>query len=248
MSLPPQGFQSGVDTGLAYKGTVTAVPGANQFTISSMIGMGVGKFDGATNPYSAFVFRKGTGTGGAPQGEIQVVTSFDNNTGNFTTAGFTVDVAVDDEVILLHPSLADILSGSSGGILGIVTAIQTQTNKLAGVATVSNAVVGNWQTAETDLVTIGANGTSNKLHLLIVDIANLVGNITIRLYHRVNGVERCIYPIPNTTTFAVATDQPGIAVINASLAITEALRVTVQSDNAADNGQSVAYEYKLESM
>jgi hypothetical protein len=129
-----------------------------------------------------------------------------------------------------------------------IALIKTQTDKLAGQATVANAVVANWQAAETNLVTIGANGVSNKLHLLIVDISTLVGNISIRVYHRVNGVERRIFPIPANTTFTAAASAPAIPVVDTTMAITEALRITIQSDNAVDNGQSVAYEYKLEAM
>ena len=143
---------------------------------------------------------------------------------------------------------AIITSGGGGGGGSLIEAIKDQTDKLAGQATVSGTNTQNWQAAEQNLVTIGTNGTSYKIHLLLVGIQNLIGNITIRLYHRINGVERCIYPIPAATTFSVALDQPEIPVINSSFVITEALRVTVQSDNGADNGQAVTYEYKLEEM
>ncbi len=36
--------------GLTYYGVVDAVPGANQFTIGALAGLGAGKFAGATNP------------------------------------------------------------------------------------------------------------------------------------------------------------------------------------------------------
>jgi hypothetical protein len=120
--------------------------------------------------------------------------------------------------------------------------------KSSGQATVSGTLSANWQTAEQTLVTIGANGVSNKLHVALVSIANLAGNITIRAYHRINGVERRIFPIPAATTFTAAVSAPGIPVVDTTMAITEALRITVQSDNAADNGLAVDYEYKLEAM
>lgn len=236
----------GADTGLAYFGTVTAVPGANQFTIPSLIGKGLGKFNGVTNPYAAFVFRDFGGAGAAPQGEIQPVTAFVSGAGTVTTVPFTAPIAVGDEVMLINPAIATLLLPVGGG--GLIAAIKAQTDKLAGQATVSNTSTQNWQAAEQTLVTIGANGTSYKIHLLLVGIQNLIGNITIRLYHRINGVERCIYPIPAATTFSVALDQAGIPIINSSFVIAEALRVTVQSDNAADNGQAITYEYKLEAM
>jgi hypothetical protein len=219
----------GIDTGLGYKGTVTAVPAANQFTIPSLIGKGLGKFDGATAPYSAYVFRDAGGLGAAPQGESQPVTAYNSVTGVFTTAAFTVAVAVGDEVMIIHPSLANALHFS-------------------GLATVAGTLAANWQAAEQNLVTIGANGTSFKLHMVLISIANLVGNITIRAYHLVNGVERRIFPVPAATTFTAAASAPAIPIWDTTGAITEAMRITIQSDNAADNGQAVDYEYKLERM
>jgi hypothetical protein len=92
--------------GLVYYGVVTAVPGANQFTIPTLAGLGAGKFDGATNPYVAFVFRDAGGASAAPQGELQTVTGYVTATGVFTTAAFTAAVAAGDEILILHPSIA----------------------------------------------------------------------------------------------------------------------------------------------
>ena len=130
----------------------------------------------------------------------------------------------------------------------LVDVIKTQTDKLAGAATVTGSVTQNWQAAEQDMVTIGANGVSYKLHMGLIDISALAGNISIRAYHQINGAERRIFPVPANTTFTAAASAPGIPLIDTSGVITEALRVTVQSDNAADNGQPVGYEYKLEAM
>jgi len=130
----------------------------------------------------------------------------------------------------------------------LVDVIKTQTDKLAGAATVTDSVTQNWQAAEQDMVTIGANGVSYKLHMCLIDISALAGNISIRAYHQINGAERRIFPVPANTTFTAAASAPGIPLIDTSGVITEALRVTVQSDNAADNGQPVGYEYKLEAM
>jgi len=92
--------------GLIYYGVVTDVPGADQFTIPTLAGLGAGKFSDVTSPYWAFVFRDAGGIGGAPQGERQAVTTYDTVTGVFTTAAFTAAVAVDDEMLILHPGLA----------------------------------------------------------------------------------------------------------------------------------------------
>ena len=89
------------DNGLAYKGIVTAIPTLNQFTIPTLARKGAGKFDGATNPYIAFVMRDAGGLGAAPQGETQVITAYDTVTGTFTTAAFTAPVTVGDEIIIV---------------------------------------------------------------------------------------------------------------------------------------------------
>ncbi len=93
------------EEGLFYYGIVDTAA-APQFTISALAGLGAGKFNGPTNPYYAFVFRKGTGTGLAPQGEQQAVTAYATATGAFTTAAFTAPVAIGDEILIIHPSLA----------------------------------------------------------------------------------------------------------------------------------------------
>lgn len=97
----------------------------------------------------------------------------------------------------------------------------------------------NWQAAEQDITTIGSAGVLQKVHSLLLDINALAGNITVRLYHSINGVERQAY----SQTFSVAADGPGLWIINGTLAITGAVRVTAQSNNAADNGQAIGWEY-----
>jgi hypothetical protein len=129
-----------------------------------------------------------------------------------------------------------------------IDAVKKQTDKLAGTIPVSGSVTGDWQVSETDLVTIGATGVRYKLHLLVVSIHNLVGNISVRMYMKVNGVERQIHPVPTTQTFSLATHPPAIYVVNGTIGIHEAVRVTVQSDDAGDNGQAVDYDYLLEEM
>ena len=99
--------------GLCYGGTVTAaVPGVS-FTIASLAGLGATKFASTTQPpYRAYVLREALGgIGGAPQGEMAAITGYTTATGRFTpnAPAFTVDIAVDDEVLILHPRIAEIL-------------------------------------------------------------------------------------------------------------------------------------------
>lgn len=113
--------------GLYYSGTVGAAPGANQFTIAALAGLGAGKFDGAINPYWAFVLRDAGGGGLAPQGEMQVITAYATGTGIFTTAAFTAAVDVGDEILILHPTLANAIAILSklNLVFGILNAMLT---------------------------------------------------------------------------------------------------------------------------
>jgi len=123
--------------------------------------------------------------------------------------------------------------------------IVNQTDKLAGQIPATGSVTRDWQAAEAEVVTIGAHDARYKLHSLLVSIHNLVGTtITVRLYMLVNGGERKVYE----QSFDVTSDPPGLWIVNGSVGIHEALRVTLESNNAADNGQAVHYDYLLEAM
>jgi hypothetical protein len=128
---------------------------------------------------------------------------------------------------------------------GILSQIKTQTDKLAGAAPVTGSVTQDWQTAEADVVSIGEAGVSNKVQDLSLNISNLVGTlIIVRLYKNINGVERKVYE----QSFNAATDPPGLPIINGTWATHDVIRVSLQSDNAADNGQAVDYDFMLEAM
>jgi hypothetical protein len=64
------------------------------------------------------------------------------------------------------------------------------------------------------------------------------------MYMFVKGVERKVYQ----QSFDAAADPPGLWIINGTVGMHEALRITLQSDNAADNGKTVDYDYMLEEM
>lgn len=123
--------------------------------------------------------------------------------------------------------------------------IRSQTNKLAGATPLSASATQDWQTAEADVVSLGADNTKYKLHSLLLSIHNLVGtNITVRLYMRVNGTERKVYE----QTFNAITEPPGLWVVNGTVGIHEVLRVTLQSNNPSDNGKPIDYDYMLEAL
>ncbi len=126
-----------------------------------------------------------------------------------------------------------------------IDAIKTQTDKLAGELPISGSITADWQTAESDVLSIGGTGIRQKVHSLMVSINNLVGTVvTIRMYTPIGGVERRIY----TQTFDATVEPPGLWIVNGTLAIHAGLRLTLQSNNAADNGQGVDYDCLVETM
>ena len=123
--------------------------------------------------------------------------------------------------------------------------IKTQTDKLAGADPVTDSATEDWQTAEADVVSIGAADIRNKVHDLSLSISNLVGTvITIRLYKKVHGTECKVYE----QSFDASTDPPGLPIINGAWATHDIIRVTLQSNDAADNGKAVDFDYMLEAM
>ncbi len=127
-----------------------------------------------------------------------------------------------------------------------VAAIKTQTDRLAGATPGVGTATENWNAAEADIVSIGADNTRNKVHSLVVDISAITAAsvITIRMYMEVNGVERKVYD----QDFTAGTDPDGLWIVNGTVGIHEVLRVTAQSDTPGDDGRAIAYDYMLEAM
>ena len=137
----------------------------------------------------------------------------------------------------IETSLADLHTKVDG--------IKTQTDKLAGETPGQGSTTADWQVSESEVVSIGAVATNNKIHDLTLSIHDLVGTqITVRLYKAVNGTERKVYE----QNFDASTDPKGVPVINGSWAIHEILRVTLQSNDLADNARAVDYDFILEAM
>ena len=123
--------------------------------------------------------------------------------------------------------------------------ITTLVTKSQGGTPVTGSTSGDWQTAEADVASIGADGVRNKIHDLSLSVHNLAGTvITVRLYKKVNGAERKCYE----QSFDATADPPGLPIINGTWGIHGVLRVTLQSNNAADDGKAVDYDYMLEAM
>ena len=131
------------------------------------------------------------------------------------------------------------------GIETRLTISEGKLAKLAGAAPGTGSTTGDWQTAESEVVTIGAHNVRYKVHSLVISIHNLVGTaVTARLYMLVNGVERKVYE----QIFDAAADPPGRGISKGTVGIHEVLRVTLQSNEAADNGQAIDYDYMMEEM
>lgn len=216
---------------LAYLVVVNRVISNTQFYSDSLISLPNGQFAG----YSVWVLAKADGTITAPKGELPVsITGFtgtgNTNPGIITHAAFTASLVAGDIILLLHPSIANATAGTT----------KTAT---------SASVTANWQTAETNLVTIGTLGQIQKLHSVNIYIGNTIGNISIRAYAIVNGVERQIFPIPAGDTFTVVgltPDPVAIPIVNGTMGIYGTFRITCQSDNVADNGVAIQYTYITE--
>jgi hypothetical protein len=121
--------------------------------------------------------------------------------------------------------------------------VKERTDMLAGKEPVSGSVTEDWQSSEADVVALGMAGTVYKLHSLVVFIHNLVGTvITVRLYMRQDGDDIRVY----TQTFDAGVDPPGLWIVNGTLAIDDVLKVTLESNDPADNGKAVDYKCLFE--
>ena len=126
-----------------------------------------------------------------------------------------------------------------------VDAIKVQTDKLAGEIPGQGTTTAGWQLAEADVVSIGTAGVRYKVHDLTVSIHNLTGTqIRVRLYKKINDIERKVYD----QLFDATIDPPGLPIINGSWAIHGVLKVTLESNDAGDNGKAVDYDFMLEAM
>ncbi len=149
------------------------------------------------------------------------------------------------EFYIEDQKLKNDITDIKNSVTQVTNNVTTLVTKSGGSTPVTGTATGNWQTAESNVVAIGAHDARNKVHSLVVSIHSLVGtNITVRLYMLVNGVERKVYE----QVFNAAANPPGLWVINGTVGIHEVLRATLQSNNAADNGQAVDYDYMLEVM
>ncbi len=111
--------------------------------------------------------------------------------------------------------------------------------KLKETAPTQGTATQNWQAAEADIVQVGADNTLNEIGAIEVSMRNMAGNVILRMYKQINGVEdMCRYGV-----WAAGSPDVGVVLVNSNWKVNEVVRVTAESDNAADNGQAIDYEY-----
>lgn len=99
-----------LSNGLAFRGVIASIPGVDGFIVTEWIGFGAGAFMHTIRPYQVYVWRDNGGAGAAPQGEMQPVRTYTTATGQINHGTFSVPLVAGDEVLLLHPRLAEMLS------------------------------------------------------------------------------------------------------------------------------------------
>ncbi|GAI37758.1 unnamed protein product [marine sediment metagenome] len=104
----------------------------------------------------------------------------------------------------------------------------------------------NWQSGgPLEVCTIGADDKSYKVQSLVLGTAELSGSlITITMEMKVAGIVDTVYD--QSFNRAPGHYPPGIWVINGTLGIHEALLVKLKSNDPADNGKAISYDYSLE--
>ncbi|KKM96139.1 hypothetical protein LCGC14_1181170 [marine sediment metagenome] len=153
---------SGQAQGLVYYGKVTTYTDPTHFKVSDLAGFGDAFFK---DNYRAYVVRDNGGAGAAPQGEMQPVSDYVSSDGGFTHTAFTTPVAVDDEILLIHNRLAEVLD-----LLGDVG------NASASTLGSIYAILGN--PAQSFLAMIGYEGATALANKLTAARAALLDEIT----------------------------------------------------------------------
>lgn len=97
-----------VNSGQSFRGIVTNIPGANQFKIATLAGIGAGVFIDAVTPWYAYVLRDAGNAAALPQGETRLITGYTTADGTFTTAAFTAPgVELGDDIIIMSAYLSN---------------------------------------------------------------------------------------------------------------------------------------------
>lgn len=168
-----------VNSGLGFRGIVTAAVAGVSFTIGTLAGLGAGMFADAVSPWFAYVLRDASsGTGAAPQGEYRQVLTYVTASGLFTTNAFSVAVAVNDDVIITSNILSTVKDLHDTDIPDIHTDVGTVHTDIDAVRarTDRHEITKTWFSEIDDIIT--CNTDSSDLTLPSVILPNIAGTIT----------------------------------------------------------------------
>jgi len=223
-----------IRTDLAYYGVVTRVISATQFVAAGLAGLG----DGALTTYAAYVLAKRDGTITPPHGEQPAVTAYVSGSGTFTHAAYTAPLAVGDQLLLLHPNISPV----------DLTAITTQTDKLAGGETVAvhaHADNANWQ----DVFEWTPLATRRKVHSIWLDFVNFAAalqTVAYRLSTKIDGVNYRVFESNVAAPWTIAMDDGVLIACN--FVIAHDFKLEIQRSVAEGGPVNVPYEVYYEDM
>lgn len=100
--------------GLSYYAMVTAYTNTTSFKADELAGWEDNFFD----KWYVYVVRDSGGASAAPQDELAKITDYTSSDGTFTHVAFTTPLAVGDEVLIVHKSVAAAIAEGGGGYSG----------------------------------------------------------------------------------------------------------------------------------
>lgn len=158
---------------LAFKGTVTTATDSTHFSSTNLTGHG----DDAFKDWYVYVFRDVGGV--APQGEHQPISGYVSATGAFTHTAFTADLALNDEVLIVHESqmeLEDIIHEQADTPVNITAILASETDVLDLNVASTRYIVRNLRLKAVDP---GVETITVRLRELINNVSTIVDTFTI---------------------------------------------------------------------
>ena len=169
---------------LAFYGKITTYTDPTHFKISTLSGdFG----DDFFKNWYVYVVRDSAGAGAAPQGEdVKKITDYVSSTGAFTHLSFTANLAVDDEVLILHESIALAGAGSDySGDIEIWDSFEYPSNAALQANWIEGGSAGNPTRSATSyygqygMESIVAGGTGYVYRTLTARNMKTLSNISI---------------------------------------------------------------------
>jgi len=164
---------------LAMYGKVTTYTDTTHFKVSTLSRFGDNFF--ANRKWYVFVARDAGGASAAPDGEVQPISDYTSSDGTFEHTGFTVPLAVGDEVLILQEAIASAITSSTtiNNIFDLVNGILTLT-ETGGTITTNGAV-------QTLYINNAPAGVFQPRKALIDFTNHVAGDVmVIRAYYRLN--------------------------------------------------------------